>query len=114
LGYGLLLIVMARLCAIGTCASKSSSGKSRGFAMWLKSDAKTPFPVLTDMDNGYAMSPGLAIYVGDELKDMMVRSGWDPSVSHGTELDAAIPASFVIGTDGIVQVRLSTPITGFA
>jgi peroxiredoxin len=80
------------------------------FAMWLKSDAKAPFPVLTDMDNGYAMSLGLAIYVGDELKDMMARSGWDPSVSQGTDnWMLPIPATFVIGTDGIVQARFVDP-----
>jgi peroxiredoxin len=80
------------------------------FAMWLKSDAKAPFPVLADMDNGYAMSLGLAIYVGDELKDMMARSGWDPSVSQGTDnWMLPIPATFVIGTDGIVQARFVDP-----
>jgi peroxiredoxin len=80
------------------------------FAMWLKSDAKAPFPVLTDMDNGYAMSLGLAIYVGDELKTMMVSSGWDPSVSQGTEnWMLPIPATFVVGTDGIVHARFVDP-----
>src|SRR5215813_14550503 len=51
------------------------------FAAWLKSDAKAPFPVLTDMDNGYAMTLDLAFYVGDELKRLMVSSGWGPSAS---------------------------------
>jgi hypothetical protein len=49
------------------------------FAMWLKSDTKAPFPILMDIDNGYAMSLGLAIHVGDALKQMMVSSGWDPA-----------------------------------
>ena len=80
------------------------------FAMWLKSDANAPFPVLTDMDNGYAMSLGLAIYVGDELKYMMLSSGWDPSVSQGTDnWMLPIPATFVIGTDGIIRARFVDP-----
>ena len=80
------------------------------FAMWLKSDAKAPFPVLTDMDNGYAMSLGLAIAVGDEMKHMMVRSGWDPSVSQGTDnWMLPIPATFIVGTDGIVHARFVDP-----
>lgn len=80
------------------------------FAMWLKSDAKAPFPILTDMDNGYAMTLGLAIYVGDELKHMMSRSGWDPSVSQGTDnWMLPIPATFIIGTDGIVHARFVDP-----
>jgi peroxiredoxin len=80
------------------------------FAVWLKADAKAPFPVLTDMDNGYAMTLGLAIYVGDELKNMMVSSGWDPSVSQGTDnWMLPIPATFIIGTDGIVHARFVDP-----
>jgi peroxiredoxin len=80
------------------------------FAASLKFDAKAPFPVLTDVDNGYAMSLGLAIYVGDELRRMMLSSGWDPSVSQGTDnWLLPIPATFVIGTDGIVHARFVDP-----
>jgi peroxiredoxin len=80
------------------------------FAVWLKSDAKAPFPILTDMDNGYAMMLGLAFYVGDELKHMMVDSGWDPSVSQGTDnWMLPIPATFIIGTDGVVRARFVDP-----
>jgi peroxiredoxin len=80
------------------------------FAMWLKSDAKAPFPVLTDMDNGYAMTLGLAFSVGDEMKHMMVSAGWDPSVSQGTDnWTLPIPATFIVGTDGIVHERFVDP-----
>jgi len=80
------------------------------FAMWLKSEAKAPFPVLTDIDNGYAMSLGLAIFVGEEMKRMMVRSGWDPSVSQGTDnWLLPVPATFVVGTDGVIQARFVDP-----
>ena len=80
------------------------------FAQWLKSDAKAPFPVLTDMDNGYAMTLGLAISVGDEFKHMMISSGWDPAVSQGTDnWMLPIPATFVVSTDGIVRARFVDP-----
>lgn len=80
------------------------------FAVWLKSDAEAPFPILLDMDNGYAMALGLAFYVGDELKHMMVSSGWDPSVSQGTDnWMLPIPATFIIGTDGVVRARFVDP-----
>jgi peroxiredoxin len=80
------------------------------FAMWLRSEAKAPFPVLTDIDNAYAMTLDLAFYVGDELKHMMVSSGWDPSVSQGTDnWMLPIPATFIIGTDGIIRARFVDP-----
>jgi peroxiredoxin len=80
------------------------------FAMWLRSEAKARFPVLTDMDNGYAMTLDLAFYVGDALKHMMVSSGWDPSVSQGTDdWMLPIPATFIIGTDGIIHARFIDP-----
>jgi peroxiredoxin len=80
------------------------------FTAWLKDDAKAPFPILTDMDSGYAMSLDLAIWVGDEMKDLMVSAGWDPSVSQGTDNWALpIPATFVVGTDGLVTARFVDP-----
>jgi len=80
------------------------------FAAWLKSDAKAPFPILTDLDNGYAMSLGLAIWVGEEMKNLMTSSGWDPAVSQGTEnWMLPIPATFIVGTDGMVAARFVDP-----
>ena len=40
----------------------------RQFASELRAEAKAPFPILLDMDNGYAMSLNLAICVGEEMK----------------------------------------------
>jgi peroxiredoxin len=80
------------------------------FTTWLKADAKAPFPILTDMDSGYAVSLDLAIWVGDEMKAMMISSGWDPSVSQGTEnWMLPIPATFIVGTDGIITARFVDP-----
>ena len=41
------------------------------FVSDLRATAKAPFLVLTDMDNGYAMSLGLAIWVGDEMQKII-------------------------------------------
>src|SRR5262245_3036543 len=35
----------------------------------LKSTEKVPFPILTDMDNGYALSLGLAVWLGAARDD---------------------------------------------
>jgi peroxiredoxin len=80
------------------------------FTAWLKTDARIPFPILTDMDNGYATSLDLAIWVGDGMKEMMVSSGWDPSVSQGTDDWALpIPATFIVATDGTITARFVDP-----
>ena len=80
------------------------------YTAWLKSHAKAPFPILTDIDNGYAMSLDLAFWVGDELKQSMIGCGWNPAVSQGTEnWVLPIPATFIVGTDGIVTARFVDP-----
>ena len=38
-----------------------------------------PFPILTDFDNGYALSLNLAFWVGQEMQELMTRAGWDVS-----------------------------------
>ncbi len=38
-------------------------------------DAGLRYPVLTDVDNGYAFSIGLAILVGAEIEDVMRKTG---------------------------------------
>ncbi|MCI0429935.1 MAG: AhpC/TSA family protein [Rhodospirillales bacterium] len=80
------------------------------FAAWLRTDAKAPFPILTDMDNGYSMSLGLAFWVGEEMKHMMTSSGWDPSVSQGSDdWMLPIPATFIVGTDKVIRARFVDP-----
>ncbi|MEZ5831325.1 MAG: peroxiredoxin-like family protein [Dongiaceae bacterium] len=80
------------------------------YAAWLKADADAPFPILTDMDNGYAASLDLAIWVGETMKSMMESAGWDPAVSQGTnDWTLPIPATFIVGTDGIIAARFVDP-----
>lgn len=80
------------------------------FTAWMKKEAAAPFPVLSDMGGGYATSLGLAMWVGEEMKDMMAQSGWDPAVSQGSRnWVLPIPATFVVGTDGIVTARFLDP-----
>jgi len=80
------------------------------FAAWLRADANAPFPVLTDIDSGYAMSLDLAIWVGKEMKRLMEGAGWDPAVSQGTDnWMLPIPATFVVNSKGIVTARFVDP-----
>jgi peroxiredoxin len=79
------------------------------YAMELKSNATVPFPILTDMDNGYALSLNLAIWVGAEMQKMMaVRD--DISAFQGNSCwMLPIPATFVVGRDGVITARFVDP-----
>lgn len=80
------------------------------FTKDLKSEAKAPFPILTDMDNGYALSLNLAIWVGAELERMIAEAGWDLPTYQGNDAwTLPIPATFVVGSDGKVKGRFVDP-----
>jgi peroxiredoxin len=82
----------------------------RQFATELKSEFKAPFPILLDMDNGYAMSLNLAIWVGEEMKKLMSSAGWDlPRYQGNDAWMLPIPATFVVGRDGRVAARFVDP-----
>jgi peroxiredoxin len=55
------------------------------FTAGLKAEAEAPFPILTDIDNGYALSLNLAFWVGAEMQELMTRAGWDVAPSQGSD-----------------------------
>ena len=68
------------------------------------------YPVLSDIDNGYALSVGLAISVGDEVEEAMRKGGRDLPEYQGNEAwILAIPATFVLCWDGRVAARFIDP-----
>jgi len=80
------------------------------FAASFKSDAGLHYPVLTDIDNGYALSLNLAIWVGDELQDLMGASGRDlPRYQGNDAWFLPIPATFVLAGDGTIEARFLDP-----
>lgn len=80
------------------------------FTAELKAESDAPFPILTDFDNGYAMSLGLAFWVGEEMQKLMTSAGWDVSRSQGSDTWLLpVPATFVVGTDGKVKARFVDP-----
>jgi peroxiredoxin len=80
------------------------------FAAEMKADAKAAFPILTDMDNGYAMSLNLAIWVGDEMEHYMSERGNVLPKFQGNESwMLPIPATFVVGQDGRIKARFVDP-----
>ena len=78
------------------------------FAEKFKVDSDAPFPVLTDLDNGYALSLNLAIWLGTEIQRLL--SYQDMKHFHGNDgWMLPIPATFVVGRDGLVKARFVDP-----
>ncbi|MGY8661953.1 peroxiredoxin-like family protein [Bradyrhizobium sp. UFLA05-109] len=73
-----------------------------------RAESGAPFPVLTDLDNGYALSLNLAIWLGVEIQRLL--SYQDMAKFHGNDgWILPIPAVFVVGRDGIVKARFVDP-----
>lgn len=80
------------------------------FGAELSDEEGEPLRVLSDIDNGYALLLNLAFYVGDEKREAMTQAGWDISRYQGSpNWTLPIPATFVIGTDGVVKARFIDP-----
>jgi peroxiredoxin len=75
----------------------------------LKSQSNVPFPILTDLDNGYALSLNLAIWVGAEMQKMMEDRLDLPAFHGNSSWMLPIPATFVVGRDGLVRARFIDP-----
>ena len=83
--------------------------ETQAFATKFKADSAAPFPVLTDLDNGYALSLNLAIWLGAEIQQLLSPMQDMPRF-HGNEgWVLPIPATFVIGRDGVVKARFVDP-----
>jgi peroxiredoxin len=82
--------------------------ETRQFTGHLKAEAQAPFPILTDLDNGYALSLNLAIWLGTEIQQLL--SYQDMAKFHGNDgWMLPIPAVFVVGRDGLVKARFVNP-----
>ncbi|MDN5004207.1 peroxiredoxin-like family protein [Bradyrhizobium sp. GCM10027634] len=82
--------------------------ETQEFTRQLKTESGAPFPILTDLDNGYALSLNLAIWLGAEIQSLL--SYQDMTKFHGNEgWMLPIPAVFVVGRDGVVKARFVDP-----
>lgn len=76
----------------------------------LKDYAGAPFPILADLDGGYALELSLLFWVGDEKRDAMKAGGFNIEPYQGnTTWMLPVPATFVVGTDGRVKERYIDP-----
>jgi peroxiredoxin len=65
-----------------------------------------PFPILTDIDLGYALALGLVFWVGADVKRLYGELGLDLAVFQGNRsYFLPIASKFVVGRDGKVAAR---------
>jgi peroxiredoxin len=79
------------------------------FVAELRSQSNVPFPILTDMDNGYALSLNLTIWVGAEMQKLMEQRQDLPTFQGNGSWMLPVPATFVIGRDGLIRARFIDP-----
>jgi len=80
------------------------------FAAEMREDCSVNFPILCDLDNGYAMSLNLAIWVGAEMQEYMTKIGrMLPQYQGNDSWMLPIPATFVVGEDGRIKARFVDP-----
>ena len=75
----------------------------------LKKQSNVPFTILSDMDNGYALSLNLTIWVGAELQRMLRDRVNIPAFQGNSSWMLPIPATFVVGRDGLIRARFIDP-----
>ncbi len=76
----------------------------------MKAEAGGQFPILTDIDSGYALDLDLAIKINDEKRRAMTSAGWDISAFHKNDnWILPIPATFVLDRAGFVRGRFVDP-----
>jgi peroxiredoxin len=79
------------------------------FVAEFRSGSEVPFPILTDMDNGYALSLNLTIWVGVELQRLMEGRRNLPEFQGNSSWMLPIPATFIVGRDGRIRARFMDP-----
>ncbi|MBT5434139.1 MAG: redoxin domain-containing protein [Alphaproteobacteria bacterium] len=78
------------------------------FANELVTSCKLDFPVLCDIDNDYALSLGLAVWFGEEIKPLLLELGIDLEEYQGNAgWVIPVPATFVLNRDGRIVARFA-------
>jgi len=80
------------------------------FAATFKTEGEVQYPILTDIDNGYALSLNLAVWVGEEMQQILEAGGRNvPDYQGNQTWVMPIPATFVIAPSGLIAARFIDP-----
>ena len=76
----------------------------------LRASTRDAIMILTDIDNGYALSLGLVLWVGEKLKALMKGRGFHLDTFHGSDgWILPVPATFVVAPDSLIRARFVDP-----
>jgi peroxiredoxin len=103
------LVAAQRTLPASECQIVAIMPDRQKFVAELKLQSNVPFPILTDMDNGYALSLNLTIWVGAEVQKMMEGRRDLPTFQGNSSWMLPIPATFVVGRDGLIKARFIDP-----
>jgi peroxiredoxin len=80
------------------------------FADEIRIETQEKLMILTDVDNGYALSLGLVMWVGENIKALMQGHGYQLETEQGNDgWFLPVPATFVVGKDGRIVARFVDP-----
>jgi peroxiredoxin len=76
----------------------------------VKAELELPFPLLSDMDNAYAMSLDLVFWCGDEVRALYRSIDWNLEEFQGNDgWMIPIPATYVVAPDGRIKASFVEP-----
>lgn len=82
----------------------------RRYSALMCEEAGEGVTVLTDIDNAYATSLDLVVWIGDELRALLQKAGFDLSAYHdNANWMLPVPATFIVNSDGTIAARYVDP-----
>lgn len=99
----------AEIAALGACVVSILPDR-QAFAGELRAQTLDRLHIVSDIDNGYALSLGLAMWLGDRVKALMKGRGLHVDVYQGSDgWFVPLPATFVVDRDKRVLARHVDP-----
>lgn len=96
--------------SLGDARIVAISAERQQYTQKLRAESGARFPFLTDLDGGYALTAGLAIWVDEVMAAMIAGAGWDiPGYQGGSAWILPVPSVFILDREGIVRTRHVDP-----
>jgi peroxiredoxin len=82
----------------------------QGFLNDLREKTNHAVDILSDIDNGYALSLGLVMWVGEAVQTLMKGRGFHVDIYHGSDgWFLPVPATFVLNSKMVITARFVDP-----